>query len=122
MAAVVDVFALPVPRKHLAAYRRMSRKVGRIFRRYGITEYREFVWSSGAGMPGVKPFTGGIRLKRGEVLVTAIIGYPSKAARTRAIKGLNTDPALQAFNPASSPFDMKRMTVGVFETIVDVQA
>lgn len=121
MATVVDIFALPVPRKRLAAYRRMSSKVGRVFRRHGITDYREFVWTSDAGMPGIKPFTGDIRLKRGEVLVAAIVGYKSMAARTRAIKAMEKDPALAALNPEASPFDMTRMRVGVFETIVDVK-
>ena len=122
MANVVDIFALPVPRKRLAEYRRLSRAVGRIFRRHGITEYREFVWSGDAGMTGIRPFTGGIKLKRGEVLVAAIVGYGSKAARARAMKGLEKDPALARVSADASPFDMKRMTVSVFETIVDVKA
>ena len=50
MAAVVDLYALPVPKKKLGAYRRISRAAGRIFRRHGVTDYREFVLA-GPAMP-----------------------------------------------------------------------
>ena len=39
----VDGFVLPVPRKNLAAYRRIAAKAGRIWKEYGALEYRECV-------------------------------------------------------------------------------
>jgi uncharacterized protein YbaA (DUF1428 family) len=39
--AYVDGFLLPVPRKNLAAYRRMAGKAGKIWREHGALEYRE---------------------------------------------------------------------------------
>ena len=119
MANVVDLYALPVRRKDLAAYRQMSRAVGRIFRKYGVTDYREFTAAQPA-MAGIRPFTGGVRLRKGEVLVTAIVGYPSAAARKRINAAIEKDPKLAALNPQPPLFDMKRMTVSSFETIVDV--
>ena len=41
MAHYVDGFVLPVPKKNLAAYRRIARKASRIFRELGALEYRE---------------------------------------------------------------------------------
>src|SRR5687767_9867602 len=95
MATVVDIFALPIRRKDLAAYRRLSRATGRVFRKHGVIDYREF---SGAkpSMPGLRPFTGGVRLRKGEVLVAAIVGYPSKAARKRINAALHKDPYMAA--------------------------
>ncbi|HEX6324525.1 MAG TPA: DUF1428 family protein [Vicinamibacterales bacterium] len=119
MAKVVDLYALPVPRRKLAAYIRISRAAGRIFRKHGVTDYREFT-APQPGMSGMKPFTGGIRLKPGEVLVTAIVGYPSAAARKRINAAIEKDPKLAALASDSQAFDMKRMTVSSFETIVDV--
>ncbi|MDQ3071321.1 MAG: DUF1428 family protein [Acidobacteriota bacterium] len=116
---VVDIYALPVRQKDLDAYRLMSRAVGRIFRKHGVTEYREFTAAQPA-MAGAKPFTGGIRLRKGEVLVTAIVGYPSVAARDRINKALEKDPKLTVLNPDPPLFDMKRMVVSSFETIIDV--
>jgi uncharacterized protein YbaA (DUF1428 family) len=39
----VDGFLLPVPKKNLAAYRRMSQKAGKLWREHGALEYRECV-------------------------------------------------------------------------------
>jgi uncharacterized protein YbaA (DUF1428 family) len=36
----VDGFVLPVPRKHLEAYRRVARRAGRVWRDHGALEYR----------------------------------------------------------------------------------
>jgi len=120
MAKVVDIYALPVPEKHLATYQKMSKAVGRIFRKHGVTDYREFAGAQPA-MGKVRPFTGGVRLKKGEVLVTAIVGYPSHAARKRINAAIEKDPKLLAMAaPDPKVFDMRRMVVSSFETIVDV--
>ena len=93
---------------------------GRVFRRHGVTEYREFVYTGAAlAAAKVKPFNGGVKLKPGEVLVTAVVGYPSAAARKRINKAIEMDPAFQKMPPPTD-FDMKRMLVSTFETIVDV--
>ena len=39
----VDGFVVPVPKKNLAAYRRLSQKAGKIWREYGATDYKECV-------------------------------------------------------------------------------
>ena len=118
MANVVDIYALPVPLKHLADYRAISRAAGRIFRKHGATEYREFT-APQAAMNGVRPFNGGVRLRKGEVLVMAVVGYPSAAARKRINAAIERDPKLAAM-PPDPRFDMKRMAVSSFETIVAV--
>jgi uncharacterized protein YbaA (DUF1428 family) len=42
----VDGFVLPIPRRHVEAYRRIARKAGKIWREHGALEYRE---CAGAG-------------------------------------------------------------------------
>ena len=119
MAKDVDIYALPVHAKHLAAYQKMSKATGRIFRKHGVTDYREFAGAQPA-MSGIKPFTAGVRLKKGEILVTAIVGYPSHAARKRINAAIEKDPKLNMLMPDPKMFNMKRMVVSSFETIVDV--
>ena len=41
--AYVDGFILAVPKKNLAAYVKMSKKAGKIWREYGALDYREWV-------------------------------------------------------------------------------
>ena len=37
----VDGFLVPIPKKNLAAYRRMAQKAGKIWKEYGALEFRE---------------------------------------------------------------------------------
>src|SRR6202158_6255565 len=39
----VDGFVVPVPRKNLAAYRRMAQKAGKVWKEYGALEYKEWI-------------------------------------------------------------------------------
>jgi len=43
MARYVDGFVLPIPRRNLAAYRKMARKAGKVWREHGALEYRECI-------------------------------------------------------------------------------
>jgi uncharacterized protein YbaA (DUF1428 family) len=65
MAHYVDGFVLPVPKKNLQAYGRMSRTAGKVWRDHGALEYIECVADD------VKPgkhtsFPQSVKLKRGE--------------------------------------------------------
>lgn len=122
MKGYADFFALPVRKKNLKAYCRMSQRFGKIIKQLGATEYREFVGDD-LNVKGTRPFTGSIRLNKGEVLVTAVVGYRSKAQRDKINKSIQHDPRVLKImkdykeNP---PFDGKRMLYGGFETIVKV--
>ena len=39
----VDGFVVPVPLKNLAAYRRMAKKAGKVWREYGALDYKEWI-------------------------------------------------------------------------------
>ncbi len=39
----IDGYVVPVPRKNLAAYRRMAQKAGKVWRDHGALEYIECV-------------------------------------------------------------------------------
>ena len=41
MARYVDGFLLPVPKKNMEAYRKMSAKAGKVWREHGALDYRE---------------------------------------------------------------------------------
>lgn len=114
----VDGFVLPVPTKNLAAYRRMSRKVGKIWREFGALEYRESVGDDLA-IPGMRDFPGTIKVKPGETVVFAWIVYKSRAHRDRVNAQVMKDPRLKNM-PKTLPFDCKRMVYGGFKVFVDV--
>jgi uncharacterized protein YbaA (DUF1428 family) len=116
----VDGFLVPVPRKNLQAYLRMSRKAGRIWREHGALEYRESAGDDlrvkwGARFPRVA------KAKPGETVFFSWIVYRSRAHRDRVNARVMKDPRLAGMmDPKSMPFDMKRMSYGGFKVLVDV--
>jgi uncharacterized protein YbaA (DUF1428 family) len=81
----VDGFLVPVPRKNLQAYRRMSQKAGKVWRDHGAIEYRECSGDDLEVKMG-KSFPRSMKLKRGETPVFAWIVYKSRADRDRVNK------------------------------------
>ncbi|MEX0676986.1 MAG: DUF1428 domain-containing protein [Pirellulales bacterium] len=114
----VDGFVLPVPKKNLAAYRRMSQKAGKIWREHGALEYRECAGDD-LKVKGLVPFPRMVKLKRGETVVFAWIVYKSRADRDRVNAKVMKDPRLANMAPKSMPFDVKRMAYGGFKVLVD---
>ena len=120
MKGYIDLFVLPVPKKNLTAYCRMSTRFGRIMKKYGALDYREFRGDDlrAKGMPG---FPSKIKVKKGEVLISAVIGFRSKAHRNHVNKRTMKDPLVKRMmkeyteNPLN---DSKRMLYGGFITIV----
>jgi uncharacterized protein YbaA (DUF1428 family) len=120
MARYVDGFLLPVPKKNLQAYRRMSQKAGRVWRDHGALEYRECAGDDLKVKMGMS-FTRTARLKRGETVVFSWIVYKSRAHRDRVNARVMKDPRLaKMMDPKDMPFDVKRMAYGGFKVLVDL--
>ena len=115
----VDGYVVPVPKKKLAAYRRMAQKAGKVWRDHGALEYRECVGEDlkvkwGALFPRV------VRVKPGETVVFAYIVYKSRAERDRINAKVMKDPRLaDMMDPKAMPFDGKRMFWGGFKVMVE---
>ncbi len=116
----VDGFVLPVPKKNLAAYKRMASKGGKIWMKYGALQYFECVGDD-LDVPWGLPFPKGIRSKAGETIVFSFIVYKSKAHRDAVNKKVMSDPRLEEMiDPKNLPFDGKRMFFGGFKSIVEM--
>jgi uncharacterized protein YbaA (DUF1428 family) len=119
--AYVDGIVVPVPQKNLAVYRRMAKKIGRVWLEHGALEYNECVADD------VKPgkwtsFPQAVKLKSDEVVVFSYITYKSRAHRDRAVAKVMKDPRLaKMMNPKAMPFDGKRMIWGGFKPIVSLR-
>lgn len=118
MSRYVDGFVLPVPKKNLDAYRKMAETAGDVWKEHGALEYVEAVADD------VKPgkltsFPQSVQLKEDEVVVFAWITYPSREDRDRINAAVMEDPRIAGYDPATLPFDGKRMFWGGFETIVE---
>lgn len=116
----VDGFVLPVPKKKLDAYRRMSRKAGRVWKEHGALEYRECVGDDLKVKFGL-PFPKLAKTKAGEIVVFSWIVYKSRAHRDKVNAKVMKDPRLAKMcGPDDAPFDIKRMAYGGFSVMVDM--
>ena len=120
MSRYVDGFVLPVPKKNMAAYRRMAQKAGKVWREHGALEYIECVADD--VKPGKRTsFPQSVKLKPGEAVVFAYIVYKSRAHRDRVNAKVMKDPRLAPMmNAKALPFDGKRMFWGGFKGLVEV--
>jgi uncharacterized protein YbaA (DUF1428 family) len=119
MPRYVDGFVLPIPKKNAAAYRRIARKAGKIWREHGALQYCECIADD------VKPgkwtsFPQSVKLRPGEVVWFSWITYRSRRHRDRVNAKVMKDPRLAKMSPASMPFDGRRMIYGGFEVRVDL--
>ena len=115
----VDGFLLAVPKRKLDVYRRIAQKAGRIWLKHGALEYRECVGDDLKTKMGL-PFTRLIKIKPGETVVFSWIVYKSKTQRDRVNARVMKDPWMANMDPATMPFDMKRMAYGGFRVLVDL--
>ena len=111
---------IPVPKKNLAAYKRMSRTCGAIWREHGALSYNECVADD--VKPGkVTSFPQAVKLKADEVVVFSWIVYNSRKERDHAMKKVMSDPRLaKIMDPKNMPFDGKRIIWGGFKPIVQL--
>jgi uncharacterized protein YbaA (DUF1428 family) len=123
MTRYVDGFVVPVPKRKLDAYRRLSRKAGRVWREHGALEYKECV-ADDVPMGKVTSFPRSVKRKKDETVIFAWITFKSRAHRDRVNAKVMKDPRLVdvmgAENMKNMPFDAQRMIYGGFEVVVDV--
>jgi uncharacterized protein YbaA (DUF1428 family) len=117
--AYVDGFVVPVPKKKLAAYRKLASKSAKMWKKYGALSVMETVADD------VKPgkttsFPQSVKLKSGEVVVFSWITYKSRKHRDQVNAKVMKDPAMANFDMKTAPFDGKRMIYGGFKQLLAI--
>lgn len=115
----VDGFLIPVPKRNLRTYQRMSQAAGRIWKRLGALEYRETAGDD-LVIQKVASFPKTIKAKRGETVVFSWIVYRSRAHRDQVNSRVLKHPTILRMMKKKSPFDTKRMVYGGFKMLVDL--
>jgi uncharacterized protein YbaA (DUF1428 family) len=119
--AYADGFVIPVPRRKIKEYIRISRKAGKVWRELGALDYKECVGDDLKLKGHPASFLRLVKPKPGEAIVFSWILYKSRAHRDRVNKKVMSDPRIaNMMDPKDSPFDMRRMVYGGFRVIVDV--
>ena len=114
----VDGYLLPIRKKNLTAYRRIARIAGKVWRYHGALDYKECVGDDLHPPFGV-PYPKLLKTKPGETVIFSFIVYKSRAHRDRVNAKVMQDPRMAAMDPASMPFDCKRICFGGFKVLVE---
>jgi uncharacterized protein YbaA (DUF1428 family) len=114
--AYIDFVVTPVPKKKLAAYRKLCKKSAAIWKKHGAIAYAECLEDD------VKPgkltsFPQSLNLKKGEMVSTCYIVFKSKAHRAAVWKKMMKDPFFAEFDMKTAPFDAARMFFGGFKPV-----
>jgi uncharacterized protein YbaA (DUF1428 family) len=116
----VDGFIVPVPKKKLAAYRSMAKKIGKVWREHGALEYHECI-ADDVKVGKRTSFPRSVKLKPGEVVIFSYVVYRSRAQRDRVMGKAIKDKRLAAMmDPKTFPFDGKRMIFGGFKSFIKI--
>lgn len=117
--AYIDGFVLVVSKKKLKAYKTLATKAGKVWMEHGAVAYHEMVGEDLNVKFGL-PFPKLAKTKAGETVVFSYIMYRNRKHRDQVNKKVMADPRLAAMcDPKNTPFDMKRMACGGFETLVE---
>jgi uncharacterized protein YbaA (DUF1428 family) len=120
MGVYIDAMVTPVPKKKLAAYSRISRTFGKVWREHGAIAFRECVaddvsWGKRTSFPR------SVKLKPGEVVCLAVTVYQSRRHRDQVNARAMKDPRIARFmKPNAFPADGRRMFFGGFKATVDL--
>jgi len=118
--AYVDSCVLPVPKTKIDAYRKLARKMGKVWREHGALSYIECMADD--VKPGKRTsFPRSVKLKPGEVVWISQILYKSRRHRDRVFAKVMNDKRLKPMmNPKAMPFDTRRMFFGGFKVVIDL--
>lgn len=112
----LDGFVIPVPTENMEAYAKLARKASKIWMEHGALSYIE---SAGDDLdqPFGMPFPKLAKVKPGESVVFAYIGYKSKAHRDKVNAKVMADTRMAGMEQ-QCPFEIKRMAFGGFKVFV----
>ena len=106
----IDLYLLPVPEKHLDAYRRQATLFGTVAKEHGALGYREFRGDDLGERVGVGD---------GRLLTAAVAEFRSRAHRDEVMGRVMADPRVAALMAADPLADMDELRYGGFATFVN---
>lgn len=119
-AKYIDAFVLVVPKKNVAAYKKMAKEAAKFWTKHGALSYKECMGDDltpdthGMQMLSFKKLT---NLKASETVWFSYIEYKNKRHRdqvnAKVMKEMDGDDCKEM------PFDMKRMSWGGFKVEVN---
>ena len=111
---------VPVPKKHLARYKKIASAAGKIWMEHGAVSYCEAVADDTENKWGVS-FTSLVKPKAGETFLFSFVVYKNKKHRDKVNALVMKDPRMDRMMDKDKPiFDHTRMAFGGFEAVVNL--
>ncbi len=120
MAKYVDGFVLAVPKKNIAAYKKIAKEASQIWRKFGALEYYECMADDIKPKGVTFTFPKMVKAKPGETVWFSFITFKSRTQRDQINKKVmaHFDKKYKD-GQMPMPFDMKRMAYGGFSVEVE---
>lgn len=115
--AYVNGFMASVPSNRKQDYLDMATAAAEVFKDHGATRVVE-TWGDEVPDGKLTSMPMAVKATENETVIFSWVWWPDKATQTSGMEKVMKDERMQ-FNPASSPFDMKRMIYGGFDVILD---
>jgi uncharacterized protein YbaA (DUF1428 family) len=118
----VDGFVLVVPKSKVAAYRKMAKEGGKIWKKYGALDYKECQIDHAKPQDVTFTFPIMAKAKPSETVWFSYIGFKSKSHRNEVnakVMKYMQSKYTDSTSMNDMPFDMKRMAYGGFKVIVN---
>jgi uncharacterized protein YbaA (DUF1428 family) len=119
MAKYVDVYVLPVPKKNLAAYRRIAADAGTVWREHGALAYIEII-ADDVSAGEITSFPQAVNLGPDETVAVGWIVFETRQHRDYVNAAVMKDPRMADRRSVTMPFDAKRMFWGGFQSLIEV--
>lgn len=113
----VDGFVLAVPKDKVEDYRKMAELGREVWMDHGALGYMEAI-ADDVPYGELTSFPRAVMAKEDEITFFSYIVYRDRAHRDDVQAKVMADPRMN-FDPADSPFDMKRMIFGGFSAMVE---
>ncbi len=117
----VDGYVIVIPKKNLESYKKMATVGAKVWMKYGALDYKECVIEDAKPAHVVLPFGKLAKAGKNDTIVFSYILYKNRAHRDTVNKKVMKDRMMdpKEWENKPMPFDMKRMSYGGFEVIVD---
>ncbi|MBY0110390.1 DUF1428 domain-containing protein [Patescibacteria group bacterium] len=121
----VDGFVFTVPKKNVAAYKKMARDAEKVWKKFGALEYKECMGNdlknkASQGMPAPLSFMKLTKVKPTETVWFSYIVYKSKTHRDQVNKKVMAffEKKYEGKEEMEMPFDPRKMAYGGFSVEV----
>ena len=123
-ATYVDGFVLVIPKKNVAAYKKMAREAEQVWRDFGALDYKEcigqeLVANTAPGMPATLSFLHLTGAQADDTVWFSFITYKNKKHRNEVNKKVHQYFSKKyEHDNTPMPFDMSKMATGGFSVQV----